>query len=249
MPKDPALVVGPMDADRVAGLVGRMGVHHNARRLLQRSASIFTPELVGALNKPPDDIRTEALLSHSDELARAAEKAKLPGKVVGASVRGGADVSDEDRVVVLTLLPESGRSYRAVLNYGKAKLDGAKDTAKNLRRMRLGIEATAIRLAQGNDAATQQSPGAVTAEEAAELRAYIRELESQGGQPAEPFEGYSDASVEQVEEAIAGVDPGFEQELLKRRVREAEEARGDKARKGVLEATEPVELVPASDGD
>lgn len=256
MAKDPALVVGPMDPDRVARLVGNMGVHNNARRLLQRAAAQNPPELQAALNKPTDSIRSEAVEANPDELAAAAKKAGLPDhKIVGASVRGGSDIPDNDRVLVLTLENESGRTYRVVLNYGESPLDESKATATRIRRLRLGVDATAVRLAMGNEAQAGADRPA-SADEAEELRRTILDLEDELDKaksgdsdepagPAEPFEDASKAKVEDVEAAIEAVDDPLEREILKRDIRAFEEATHDEPRKGVVTATEPVALVPA----
>lgn len=67
--------------------------------------------------------------------------------------------------------------------------------------------------------------------------------------PEPPYEGWTpDDSVDRIEEVIGDTDDPLERELVKRRVRALEEER-EKPRKGVIEATEPVELAPVAERD
>lgn len=257
----PGLKMGPLDPDTTQDF-GKVAGKTSARELVRHHQRAHPAELTKHLIRPQDVERSKAL--DMDEVKKASRRAEVPGEVVGANVRGERD---REQIVCVTFRVASGRTGKAVLPYTDRLLpdsvasgDEAVRIADAQRRDQPWLPQEVLdRLAGGGDADTsarlaeleklvREQGGADTKV----LLERIEELERQVEEPTrieatvtqEPFEGYADANVGVVKDRIAEEPEGFEREYLKRRIREAEEAR-DEPRRGVLDATEPVELVPA----
>jgi hypothetical protein len=252
----PGLKMGALDPDRTQEF-GTVAGKTSARALIQHHVAAHPKELTRYLMLKQDEERSDAL--DLEEVAKAAANAGVPGKVVGANVRGERD---RDQIVCLTYEVESGRTGKAAIPYNEKALPASVEagdnavaiaTAKEHGQPWLPPEVTE-QLGQGGGSGEGGGKAIKQLEKRVEELTQIVKSQQDGDDddPAsveatvtyEPFEGYADANIEEVEARIAEEAEGFPRELLKHNIRQAEEAR-DTPRKGVMDATEPVELVPA----
>lgn len=211
----------------------------DALRLITANAAYYA-ELGPALAIPADSERTKAV-----DLEEVADATGMD--VRGATVRG---TGDGPRVVTYVFVKRNqdgseGRSGKGMIPYGELKR--SQRAYEQARKVKLDAS-KAARASGGSEAQFGEDPrvSALTSE----IERLERELKARESAPSlpEPLGGYADLSVDEVSSAINAVDDPVEREILKRSVRAYEqELKGDKARKGVLHATEPVSLVPADD--
>lgn len=206
--------VGPADVDSAGDMVGKVGVHNQAKRLITAVRANYPREMVAALSRPVDGGRSKYL--DEEEVERLVEDTGWEDvvEVEGARVYG----KGKNAVVGIVFRTESGRSARGAIPYSEFEESAA------------AYEAA---IAEGGVVVTdEEDPRQLQrALDAAEKQ--IKELKEnpespEPEEPEEPYEGYADANGDDVAARL----PEFSlAELIA--VREAEEA--GKARKGVLE--------------
>lgn len=237
--------------------------------------------LLMPFNAPRSNSLDEAEVAEAVENARDRRGGRIIPEnavVVGVNVRGH---EDKPQYVSLTYaLPRQdggdgfGRTGKAFIPYnsdllpksveaGDQRARIAELRAEGIAGETVGIMELFSKLLSGrSEAAGDEEDGDITArvaelEAAAERERTAREEAearlAEASAPEPPYEGWSpDATVGDIEDAIGDIEDPLERELVKRRVRAAEEqavAAGDrdKPRQGVIAATEPVELAPVAE--
>lgn len=229
--------INPQDPDEIATITGNQGVKYDALRLIQANAGVYE-KLGPVLALPRDPARTKAL--DEDEVADEAGSKIVQGS---ASVRGSGD---GPRVVVYLTESETGRTAKGMVPYSGLK--ASQRAFEEQERLRVD-SAKAARVAGADQDEIGEDPRvSVLTDELERLRSELKaaQAEPEEASAPEPYEGFNDANVGEVQDHIAGIDDPLEREILKRKVREAEEA-SDAPREGVMKATEPVALVPAAE--
>lgn len=205
MANAPGLTIGPMEPDKAGDLVGNLGVHNRADRLLQHHAKMYPVALVQALSRPHDQERTAALDLDEVEAALTDQKGRQAffkdgSSLVDASVRG---TRAADRVISVVYESPSGRTMRGVLAYDQ--VPGAERRFEEMQQEKAETRAGAVRQS------ANEQPGSVEARDAdleARLQAVEREFRQavQAREAAveeleklsdpEPFEGYDETNAD-----------------------------------------------------
>jgi hypothetical protein len=219
--------IDPTDPDVVGNIAGSSGVRYDAMDIIKGNAAVYS-KLTPFLALGRDFGRSKALIL--DEVSKAVGET-----VEGASVRGSGQ---SPRVVIYLVRRDSGRSAKGMLPYG----DLPKSEAAFQDSQKTSVDAArAARAAGGSEIVHGEDP------RVAILTKRLEELEGQltASSDPQPYDGYADAKVDEIEARIDGASDPVERELLKRQIRAYEESH--KNRKGILSATEPTQLVPAAE--
>lgn len=184
--------VGPADVDSAGELVKKVGVHNQAKRLIQSVARNFPPELVAAGSR-----RLLGGQSQTLDLAEVSDAASDAFgddfvELLGAKVRG-SEARPETIAVNLVFLTKSGRTARGIVPY-----EGLK---KSQRAYKKGVEEGTVVIRDDDPEANRK------ALEEAQRRIVELEAAKDGGtseepEEVEPFGGYGDVKAADLVEAI-----------------------------------------------
>lgn len=232
--------IHPGDADEFSRMDGVVASALDISNIVDRmntEAARMTP----AQSLPPDHARSAVIDDLLPEVQNVIDD-ELDTKLTieGASVRGTTGDDAKRRLVVYVARTESGRSVKGVMPYAKFP---AVERAYQDRKTRDLDAARAAKSAGGNENAHGEDPRVQTLQKALDdAESKLRDSEAKPKGSPEPWEGYDSAKMPEIVDAIDREGDPLEREILKRSVRARENAR-DKPRQGVLDATEPVELV------
>lgn len=186
--------VGPVDVDSAGELVKRVGVHHQAKRLIKSVGDNFPPEVVAAGSRRLLGGRSQTL-----DLAEVADAASetFPDytELLSAKVRGSEERPDKV-IVNVVCRSESGRSFRGILPYASMK--------KSQKAYDEGVKAGTIVMRPDDPEANQKA-----LEEAQKRIIELTKQVEDGSSappappaPVEPFPDYADAKAADIVEAI-----------------------------------------------
>jgi hypothetical protein len=214
--------VGPQEVDEAGDLVGKLGTHNKASRLIKSLADQYPLELVNAQSLETDTDRTSYV--DDDEALKLAREnfggQRAVKRVASARVKG-AKLPEDEKVVVFLLETKSGRTFRQLLPYSDFKTSRkAYDEAVDNGEVGAGDKADVEALIKRIDKLQA---------ELAAAKDSSREEEEENSGDADLVKG----RVPEVEKRIGDWD---DEELS--RALAAENAKGDKARAGVTEAIE-----------
>lgn len=185
--------IGPQDVDAAAEF-GQVGPGHSAKLLLQAHGEMYSPDLANLLALP--SIGDSELVIDLDEVQRVA---KPNGDVHGAQLKG--DLARPSSLIVSYIyITESGRSARGVVSW--EKLPDSKAEFERYRDKQLFGQAL---VGPGGEAVERE---AYTSSEVDSLRVEIERLKGENAklQDPEPYEGYTDATVDDVAGHVRDLD-------------------------------------------
>lgn len=216
--------IGPQDVDSAADF-GQVGPGNSAKMLLRAHGEMYSPDLAALLALPtvPESEKVIDL----DEVQRVA---KPNGEVHGASLKG--DLSRPSSLIVSYIyVTESGRSARGVVGWDQLP-DSQAEYARYRDRQLFGQTI----VGPGGETVPREAYAASDMDAARteidRLRAELDEAKD-----PQPYEGYAEATVDDVKGYVAGLDlSNPEHYVAAERIRDYEGRHKDRG--GVTEAVE-----------